>query len=122
MSLFAVHLLNNTSCQTIQQKVDLRPLAGASHLLLSFSQFFFFLLQVDTVSLNDLASASLAARSQTPADLGTMTIWMKQMKTKTSEAQATYAPNLESTCLEYWGEEEKPSALPHLLTAQNHLV
>ena len=30
-----------------------------------------------------------------------MTIWMKQMKRKTREAQATYAPNLESTCLEY---------------------
>lgn len=33
-----------------------------------------------------------------------MTIWMKQMKRKTREAQATYAPNLESTCLEYCRE------------------
>lgn len=45
-------------------------------------------------------------RSQIPADLGTMTIWMMQMKTKTSEAQATYAPNLESTCLEYCSRNE----------------
>lgn len=35
-----------------------------------------------------------------------MTIWMMQMKTKTSEAQATYAPNLESTCLEYCSRNE----------------
>lgn len=36
---------------------------------------------------------------------GTMMIWMKQMKRKTREAQATYAPNLESTCLEYCRDE-----------------
>lgn len=33
---------------------------------------------------------------------GTTTSWMKQMNRNTREAQATYAPNLESTCLEYW--------------------
>lgn len=33
--------------------------------------------------------------------LGTMMIWMKQIKRKTREAQATYAPNLVSTCFEY---------------------
>lgn len=38
---------------------------------------------------------------------GTMTIWMKQMKRKTREAQATYAPNLESTCLEYCRRNER---------------
>lgn len=37
-----------------------------------------------------------------------MTIWMKQMKRKTREAQATYAPNLESTCLEYCRDQREP--------------
>lgn len=65
------------------------------------------------LSINDLASVPV--RSQIPADLGTMTIWMMQMKTKTSEAQATYAPNLESTCLEYCsGNKEKSHQLFHI--------
>ncbi len=32
---------------------------------------------------------------------------MKQMNKKTREAQATYAPNLASTCLEYWEKVRK---------------
>lgn len=43
---------------------------------------------------------------------GTMMIWMKQMKTKTREAQATYAPNLESTSLEYCRREQEETSTP----------
>lgn len=98
ISVIDVHLLNIVSSPTIHQEVS-----GASHL--SFSQPQAFLLKVDAVSINDLASVSV--RNPIAADLGTMTIWMMQMKTKTSEEQATYAPNLESTCLEYCSRKEE---------------
>lgn len=103
ISVIDVHLLNIVSSPTIHQEVGRGPVSGASHL--SFSQPQAFLLKVDAVSINDLASVSV--RSPIAADLGTMTIWMMQMKTKTSEEQATYAPNLESTCLEYCSRKEE---------------
>lgn len=114
ISAIDVHLLNIISCQTIHQEVGLGPVSGTSHLQLSSSQPGALLLHVVAVCTNSLGFVSV--RSQIPADLGMTTIWMMQMKTKTSEAQATYAPNLESTCLEYCsGNKEEVKKKSHQL-------